>query len=210
LQPWAEPWWVGWIGGMRIIWRNTFRTLWLTTTSGISGPNWLSQAEIQEPFLRFLLLRKVWIVCSDLGKSGIEATWNWYEYHCFWSFLWIVGSYQDGFVHLRPLGKNRFVQGSKWKSSSVNQKSRGWLWWKGRYARKRIGLSMKSDPFAERGKSPENQLLRKLKTRGTKKLNAVSWLALKGSLGNKVSLEESRRLHATLFFRQDKTQDFGS
>ena len=63
-----------------------------------------------------------------------------------------IGVHQDGLVHLSHLS-DRFVKDPN-EVVSVAQKVQVTVM-EVDAARKRIGLSMKSDPFAERGKKPE-------------------------------------------------------
>jgi uncharacterized protein len=65
-----------------------------------------------------------------------------------------VGVHQDGLVHLSHLA-DRFIKDPN-EVVSVNQKVQVTVM-EVDIARKRIGLSMKADPFAERGKKMEKQ-----------------------------------------------------
>jgi uncharacterized protein len=92
-----------------------------------------------------------------------------------------VGVHQDGLVHLSHLA-DRFVKDPN-EIVSVNQKVEVTVM-EVDIPRKRIGLSMKSDPFAERGKSPGKPAPSKVQKEDKPKGSMADKLAmLKGKFG---------------------------
>jgi uncharacterized protein len=92
-----------------------------------------------------------------------------------------VGVHQDGLVHLSHLA-DRFVKDPN-EIVSVNQKVEVTVM-EVDMPRKRIGLSMKSDPFAERGKSPGKPAPSKVEKQEEPKGSMADKLAaLKGKFG---------------------------
>lgn len=91
-----------------------------------------------------------------------------------------VGVHQDGLVHLSHLA-DRFVKDPN-EIVSVNQKVQVTVM-EIDIPRKRVGLSMKSDPFAERGKKMEKKPAAKSQPKETEGSMADKLAALKGKFG---------------------------
>lgn len=91
-----------------------------------------------------------------------------------------VGVHQDGLVHLSHLA-DRFVKDPN-EVVTVNQKVQVTVM-EVDIPRKRIGLSMKSDPFAERGKQVEKKPVAKMKAKESEGSMADKLAALKGKFG---------------------------
>lgn len=91
-----------------------------------------------------------------------------------------VGVHQDGLVHLSHLA-DRFVKDPN-EIVSVNQKVQVTVM-DVDIPRKRVGLSMKSDPFAERGKKMENKPVAKAQQKESGGSMADKLAALKGKFG---------------------------
>lgn len=92
-----------------------------------------------------------------------------------------VGVHQDGLVHLSHLA-DRFVKDPT-EVVSVNQKVQVTVM-EVDIHRKRIGLSMKTDPFAERGKKVENKSAAKPQKQESNGSMADKLNALKGKFGS--------------------------
>jgi uncharacterized protein len=91
-----------------------------------------------------------------------------------------VGVHQDGLVHLSHLA-DRFVKDPN-EIVSVNQKVQVTVM-EVDIPRKRVGLSMKSDPFAERGKKMEKNPVAKTQAKEPEGSMADKLAALKGKFG---------------------------
>ncbi|WP_111670116.1 Tex family protein [Algoriphagus litoralis] len=91
-----------------------------------------------------------------------------------------VGVHQDGLVHLSHLA-DRFVKDPN-EVVTVNQKVQVTVM-EVDIARKRIGLSMKSDPFAERGKNPQKPASKPQKVKEPQGSMADKLAMLKGKFG---------------------------
>lgn len=91
-----------------------------------------------------------------------------------------VGVHQDGLVHLSHLA-DRYVKDPN-EIVSVNQKVQVTVM-EVDIPRKRIGLSMKSDPFAERGKSQTKPVQKPVKTEEPQGSMADRLAMLKGKFG---------------------------
>ena len=91
-----------------------------------------------------------------------------------------VGVHQDGLVHLSHLA-DRFVKDPN-EVVTVNQKVQVTVM-EVDIARKRIGLSMKSDPFAERGKNPAKPASKSQKAEEPQGSIADKLAMLKGKFG---------------------------
>jgi uncharacterized protein len=91
-----------------------------------------------------------------------------------------VGVHQDGLVHLSHLA-DRFVKDPN-EIVSVNQKVQVTVM-EVDIPRKRVALSMKSDPFAERGKKMEKRLASKPERKEPEGSMADKLAALKGKFG---------------------------
>lgn len=91
-----------------------------------------------------------------------------------------VGVHQDGLVHLSHLA-DRFVKDPN-EIVSVNQKVQVTVM-EVDIPRKRVGLSMKSDPFAERGKKMEKRPNAKPQRQESEGSMADKLAALKGKFG---------------------------
>ncbi|WP_057937717.1 Tex family protein [Algoriphagus resistens] len=91
-----------------------------------------------------------------------------------------VGVHQDGLVHLSHLA-DRFVKDPN-EIVSVNQKVQVTVM-EVDIPRKRVGLSMKSDPFGERGKKMEKKPVAKAQQKESEGSMADKLAALKGKFG---------------------------
>lgn len=91
-----------------------------------------------------------------------------------------VGVHQDGLVHLSHLA-DRFIKDPN-EVVTVNQKVQVTVM-EVDIARKRIGLSMKSDPFAERGKNPGKPAAKPQKSEEPQGTMADKLAMLKGKFG---------------------------